>query len=99
MYRHVDILDALVYLENNDIVHGNIHPASIFCKNVDNVLHAKLGNMTVSHKKETALPSFVDRAKIVDKRFMAPEVLAGGMTSGKSDVWSYGITLWVSISL
>lgn len=89
-------MDALVYLSNNQIVHGSIQPSSIFCNNIDDVLHAKLGNMMTSHATDTPLPRSVDIQKIVDKRSLAPEILDEELTTEKSDVWSYGILLWVS---
>jgi serine/threonine protein kinase len=67
----------------------------VFCRTLDGSVYAKLGNFGYSHNVDISLPTFVD-SSACDQRYLAPEVMEkGGVTSVKSDVWSFGILIWV----
>lgn len=85
----------MIYLEHRKIVHGYVHPCNIFCRVVDGQLMTKLGGFGMSHSNATSVLSTVEQNRR-DVRWLAPEILSGQTTTPQSDVWSFGITVWVT---
>jgi predicted Ser/Thr protein kinase/putative methionine-R-sulfoxide reductase with GAF domain len=79
--------EALQYVHDQQIVHRDVKP--------QNLIHGDKGITLVDFGVATQLDA-VDAGTvgIGTPRFMAPEVFAGGVASGRSDVFSLAATVW-----
>ena len=73
------VLDALSFIHNNDMIHGNIQPKKI--------LISQKGIVKIAEFLETP-----NKLSIVP-HYSAPEVVGSGEFTQKSDVWSIGCLL------
>ena len=83
------ILDALIYLEDNNIVHKDIKPSNILIDSFGTIKLADFG-----------LSAFYDKNKLSEDysgstAFLAPEIVSKKPHNPvKSDIWSLGVSLY-----
>ena len=83
--------EALVYVHAQHIVHRDVKPANLILGDRGVVL------VDFGIAREAASTDH-GTGGIGTPRFMAPEVLAGGMVSPRSDVFGLGATLWTLVA-
>jgi eukaryotic-like serine/threonine-protein kinase len=84
------ILAAVHYLHDNDIVHGDLHPGNVLLTDADRPV-VKLADFGISqelHGRGFARPDIVHHA------IMAPELINAGYTSRQSDIYQVGLLLY-----
>ena len=85
----IEMAEALKILYDNKIMHRKIKSSSIFLKNKNDKYKIKLGNFEqaiyIKDNKSEPLDSFY---------YTAPEIINGDKYDEKSDLWSFGITLY-----
>lgn len=88
-----DLLLSLEYLHNNDIVHGDIKPNNIIItpNNIPIIIDYDLSHFVKGTSTRYTKHIFGT------KFFMSPEMIEHNKYSIKSDVWSLGMTLYLSI--
>jgi len=97
------ITDACAYLHHQKkLIHGNIKLTNIFLKDAKRTI-AVLGDLgrlsqwdSTPEKMERPDPSEIGRY-IGTSIFIAPEVIAGGPVSPKSDIYAIGACLYVAL--
>ena len=90
------IAQGMDYLQNNRILHLNLKASNILLKSD---LHAQLGSFRLSKQLESEsqiYPLELDQQLAI--RWSAPECTTLGVVNFKSDVWSFGTTLWEVLS-
>eukprot|EP01117_Protostelium_nocturnum_P016524 TRINITY_DN6557_c0_g1_i1.p1 TRINITY_DN6557_c0_g1~~TRINITY_DN6557_c0_g1_i1.p1 ORF type:complete len:1221 (+),score=342.31 TRINITY_DN6557_c0_g1_i1:196-3858(+) len=90
------LCDALVYLENQQIVHGDVSCRNILIQNLEdeNELTIKLIDFGMARHQGSFDTATADEEQLA-VRWAAPEIMKGTRNwSNKSDVWSFGIVLW-----
>ncbi|KAM4539518.1 tyrosine-protein kinase STYK1 [Odontesthes bonariensis] len=87
---------ALEYLHSQRCIHGNVGARSVL---VGEDLTAKLWGLGSAYRRRTqaSSPGAVDDME--QRKWQAPEVLAGRPVSQISDVWSFGILLYEMATL
>ncbi|CAG9463826.1 unnamed protein product [Pedinophyceae sp. YPF-701] len=88
------LLDALDFLHEEGVIHGDIKPANLLLGADGNVRLADFGSATVLQ------PGQEDRLLAVKgtPAFLAPEICMGEEFSGAAaDVWAAGVTLYVML--
>jgi len=91
------VAKGMEYLHSKKIMHGDLAARNVL---LSDSLNAKIGDFGLSKSlyydnaryKKTRRP-------YVPWKWMAPEYLADGVLTLRSDVWSYGIVLWEIMSL
>ena len=84
------LLFAVQYLSDNEIVHNDLHPGNILVVQGEPLVF-KLSDLGI------ALELYGNRgvrAGVVHHRIMAPEVAAGGFTTKQSDLYQLGLLLY-----
>ena len=85
----IEMAKALQILHGNKIIHRKIKSSSIFLKEKNGKYEIKIGNFEqaiyFNENKSEALDSFY---------YTAPEIINGDKYDEKSDLWSFGITLY-----
>jgi serine/threonine protein kinase len=84
------LLAAVQFLHDNDIVHDDLHPGNVLITHADRPI-VKLSDFGISH--ELRGMSAI-RPKLVHHAIMAPEILATGYTSKQSDLYQVGLLLY-----
>lgn len=84
------LLAAVQFLHDNDIVHDDLHPGNVLISQLDRPL-VKISDFGISHELR-GLPSI--RPNLVHHNIMAPEVVAAGYTSKQSDLYQVGLLLY-----
>lgn len=84
------LLAAVQFLHDNDIVHDDLHPGNVLISQLDRPL-VKISDFGISHELRGA-PSI--RPNVVHHNIMAPEVVAAGYTSKQSDLYQVGLLLY-----
>ena len=93
------ISDGLVYAHSRGVAHANLHPQNILIGEYHEVYikgwgYARLlSGENADEKKKRKAP------EINDPRFVAPELIAGGEPSVLSDVYSFGMILYETVTL
>jgi eukaryotic-like serine/threonine-protein kinase len=83
------LLAAVQFLHDNDIVHDDLHPGNVLITHADRPI-VKLSDFGISHELR-GMPSV--RPNVVHHAIMAPEILSG-YTSRQSDLYQVGLLLY-----
>ena len=87
----LEACEALRYVHEQQIIHRDVKPA--------NLIRAEHGIVLVDFGIARELdPNATGTIGVGTPRFMAPEVLAGGIVSSRSDVFGVAATLWTLIT-
>ncbi|WP_394820648.1 serine/threonine-protein kinase [Pendulispora albinea] len=84
------LLAAVQFLHDNDIVHDDLHPGNVLISHADRPI-VKISDFGISHELRGA-PAI--RPNVVHHKIMAPEVVAAGYTSKQSDLYQVGLLLY-----
>lgn len=96
-YAH-HIASALKFSHDNGILHLDVKPANVIISRAD---VCKLGDFGCCQRveKDSGVVSPTERSHLTGTfAYRAPELLKGDPPTSKSDVYSYGITLWQMLS-
>jgi len=88
------LLAAVQYLHDNDIVHDDLHPGNVLIVEGDQPI-VKIGDFGISKELQGQGKT---RPDIVHHAIMAPEVVATGYTSRQSDIYQVGLLLYWMIA-
>lgn len=84
------ILAAVQFLHDNDVVHDDLHPGNVLITHQDRPL-VKISDFGISQELR-GVPAV--RPDVVHHRIMAPEILASGYTTKQSDLYQIGLLLY-----
>lgn len=84
------LLFAIQYLADNDIVHNDLHAGNVLLVQGDHLV-CKLSDLGIAQEM---YGQYAVRPPIVHHRIMAPEVLAGGYTTKQSDLYQLGLLMY-----
>ncbi|KAL0209254.1 hypothetical protein RCL1_003512 [Eukaryota sp. TZLM3-RCL] len=84
------LLHALNYLHERNIIHGNLKPANVLLCSVQRPLHVKRCDFGLSKDCIESSTKFMTGTV----EFMAPEVLKGQLYDTSIDLWSLGILIY-----
>lgn len=84
------ILFALQYLSDSEIIHNDLHAGNILVQQGDE-LTLKLSDLGIA--QDLAGQQAV-RPQLVQHRIMAPELVAGGYTTKQSDLYQLGLLMY-----
>jgi serine/threonine-protein kinase len=84
------LLAAVQFLHDSDIVHDDLHPGNVLITHADRPI-VKLSDFGISHELR-GMPAI--RPNVVHHAIMAPEILATGYTSKQSDIYQVGLLLY-----
>jgi serine/threonine-protein kinase len=84
------LLAAVQFLHDNDIVHDDLHPGNVLISQLDRPI-VKISDFGISHELRGAAAI---RPNVVHHHIMAPEVVAAGYTSKQSDLYQVGLLLY-----
>ncbi len=84
------ILAAVQFLHDNDVVHDDLHAGNVLITHTDRPV-VKISDFGISHELRgmTAV-----KPNVVHHAIMAPEILASGYTSKQSDLYQVGLLLY-----
>jgi serine/threonine-protein kinase len=85
------LLFAVQYLSDNEIVHNDLHAGNILFKQGEK-LTAKISDLGIAQE---LYGQYAVRPPIVHHRIMAPEVVAGGYSTKQSDLYQLGMLMYV----
>jgi eukaryotic-like serine/threonine-protein kinase len=88
------LLAAVQFLHDNDIVHDDLHPGNVLITHADRPI-VKISDFGISQALR-GLPAI--RPNIVHHAIMAPEILSTGYTSKQSDLYQVGLLLYWMVS-
>ncbi|XP_070563673.1 uncharacterized protein [Ptychodera flava] len=89
---------ALEYLDHQQVVHRDIAARNVLISFNDVAKIADFGLSRDVYQKGQ-YQRHTTGGLLVPVRWMAPEALANGVHSSKSDIWSYGVLLWEMVTL
>jgi eukaryotic-like serine/threonine-protein kinase len=84
------LLAAIQFLHDNDVVHDDLHPGNVLITHQDRPV-VKISDFGISHELR-GMGSV--RPNVVHHAIMAPEILATGYTSKQSDIYQLGLLLY-----
>ena len=84
------LLAAVQFLHDQDIVHDDLHPGNVLVSHTDRPV-LKISDFGISAELRGA-PAI--RPDVVHHKIMAPEILATGFTSKQSDLYQIGLLLY-----
>ena len=84
------LLAAVQFLHDNDIVHDDLHPGNVLITHADRPI-VKISDFGISNELRGAS---VIRPNVVHHAIMAPEILVTGYTSKQSDIYQVGLLLY-----
>jgi len=90
-----DVLNAVQYLHDEDIIHSNIKPENLLSKSSDEYSPTILADFYMSSLMSHGV---LMNGVCGNPSYVAPEVLKGFPPSRKSDVWSIGVLTYVLLS-
>jgi serine/threonine protein kinase len=85
-----ELLFAVQYLADNEIVHNDLHAGNILVVQGKNIT-CKISDLGIAQEM---YGQYAVRPQIVHHRIMAPEVVAGGYTTKQSDLYQLGLLLY-----
>ncbi len=85
------LLAAVQFLHDNDIVHDDLHPGNVLIIHGVDRPTVKIADFGISHELRGA-PAV--RPNVVHHKIMAPEVVASGYTSKQSDLYQAGLLMY-----
>ncbi len=85
------LLAAVQFLHDNDIVHDDLHPGNVLIIHGVDRPTVKISDFGISHELRGA-PAV--RPNVVHHKIMAPEVVASGYTSKQSDLYQVGLLMY-----
>lgn len=93
----IDTAEGLQYLHSNNIIHRDIKSSNILLiepvVDSNTVVQAKIADYGIA-KITNASAKLTTSTKCGTNFWASPEVLAGGKTGTKSDIYSFGILMW-----
>lgn len=84
------ILFALQYLSDSEIIHNDLHAGNILVQQGDE-LTLKLSDLGIA---QDLAGQHAVRPQLVQHRIMAPELVAGGYTTKQSDLYQLGLLMY-----
>jgi eukaryotic-like serine/threonine-protein kinase len=84
------LLAALQFLHDHDVVHDDLHPGNVLITHTDRPI-VKITDFGISHELR-GQPAI--RQNVVHHTIMAPEILASGYTSKQSDLYQIGLLMY-----
>jgi serine/threonine-protein kinase len=84
------LLAAVQFLHDNDIVHDDLHPGNVLITHGEDRPIVKISDFGISHELR-GMPAI--RPNVVHHTVMAPEIIASGYTSKQSDLYQIGLLL------
>ncbi len=84
------LLAAVQFLHDNDIVHDDLHPGNVLITHADRPI-VKISDFGISNELRGAAAI---RPDIVHHTIMAPEIVSTGYTSKQSDIYQIGLLLY-----
>ncbi|HEY6078052.1 MAG TPA: serine/threonine-protein kinase [Polyangiaceae bacterium] len=84
------ILFALQYLSDSEIIHNDLHAGNILVQQGDE-LTVKLSDLGIAQE---LLGQHSVRPQLVQHRIMAPELVAGGYSTKQSDLYQLGLLMY-----
>jgi len=91
-----DIAHGMEYIESKRVVHGDLATRNVL---LDEYYNCKIGDFGLSRKLYEYQQYVKTSHDPLPWKWMAPESLTKMEFTSKSDVWSYGVTLWEVYSL
>jgi eukaryotic-like serine/threonine-protein kinase len=88
------MLAAVQYLHDHDVVHDDLHPGNVLIQQADRPI-VKISDFGIAHELRGATAV---RPEVVHHAIMAPELLAVGYTSKQSDLYQIGLILYWMIT-
>ncbi|XP_055686271.1 peripheral plasma membrane protein CASK isoform X7 [Lutzomyia longipalpis] len=92
------ILEALRYCHENDILHRDVRPACALLATVDNSAPVKLGGFGTAVQLPNGREFVETRGRVGSPHYMAPEVITRRTYGKACDVWGAGVMLHVLLS-
>jgi len=84
------LLAAVQFLHDNDVVHDDLHPGNVLITHGDRP-QVKLSDFGISNELRGAQAV---RPSVVHHAIMAPEIIASGYTTKQSDLYQVGLLLY-----
>ena len=89
------MLAAVQFLHDNDIVHDDLHAGNVLITEATDRPQIKISDFGISHELRGHAAV---RPNVVHHAIMAPEILSTGYTSKQSDIYQVGLLLYWMVS-